>query len=218
LSVNQSKAAKYFKLSADKGNPYEQFSYGHWAGYGKGMPIDLAEAAKFYKHSADQNMLDAQFHYAIALENGTDVAKNEPEAAKYLECYVAFRAGSIQLDRHSDVELGREPFVDMALRVRFFKWSANSKNSYGQCNYGVCLEFGLGVEMDVSEAARYYKLLADQQNATGECNSGICLGLGKGVLPNRSYAKAYLKRSVEHGYPYAQAKLDKFRRRWSRHK
>jgi TPR repeat protein len=146
------------------------------------------------------------------------VAKNESEAVKYLEYSAAFRTGSIQLDHRSEVALGREPFVDMALLVGFFKWAANAKNSYGQCNYGVCLEFGLGVEMDVSEAAKYYKLSADQQNATGEYNYGICLGLGNGILLNRSCAKACLKRSVEHGYPYTQAKLDKFRRRWSRHK
>jgi TPR repeat protein len=59
LSVNRSKATKYFKLSADQGNPYGQFAYGPRAQYGKEMPIDLAEAAKFDTHSADQNMLDA---------------------------------------------------------------------------------------------------------------------------------------------------------------
>jgi TPR repeat protein len=214
VSVNESSAVRNFKLSADQGNPYGQFAYGNCAEYGKGMSIDLAEAAKCYKLSADQDMLDAQFHYAVALANGIGVAKNESETARYLKLCGEFRAGSLRLDHRAHIELGRQPLVDMTLLAGRFKWAADANNSYGQCNYGVCLEFGLGVGMDVAEAVKYYKLSADQQNVTGECNYGICLALGKGVLPNVLEATVYLKRSVEHSCPYAQAKLDEFRQRW----
>jgi TPR repeat protein len=44
---------------------------------------DEAEALQYYKLAADQNHTSAQFSYALCLANGTVVATNEAEAARY---------------------------------------------------------------------------------------------------------------------------------------
>jgi TPR repeat protein len=47
-------AAKYYKLSADQGNPFGQYNYGFCLTNGAGVERNLMEAAKYYKLSADQ--------------------------------------------------------------------------------------------------------------------------------------------------------------------
>ena len=41
-----------------------------------------------------------------------------------------------------------------------------------QCNYGVCLEYGCGVEKDLKAACEWYAKSADQGNSHGQCNLG----------------------------------------------
>jgi hypothetical protein len=67
----------------------------------------------------------------------------------------------------------------MTLLVGFFKRAADAKNLYGQCNYGVCLEFGLGVEMDVSEAAKYSELREISRTRRVNAIMGFVLGMAK---------------------------------------
>jgi TPR repeat protein len=90
--------------------------------------------------------------------------------------------------------------------VKYYKLAADQGYAGGQCNYGICLEKGIGRERDKVEAAKYYKLAADQGYAGGQCNYGICLEKGIGVERDKVEAVKYYKLSVDQGYAEAQCK------------
>jgi serine/threonine protein kinase len=96
------------------------------------------------------------------------------------------------------------------------KWAADQGNSYGLTNYGVCLEYGLGIAKNLSGAVKYYKLSADQGNPIGQCNYAMCTASGIGDLKDVGKAATYFQLSVKCGYSRAQAKLDHFTALWER--
>jgi TPR repeat protein len=106
--------------------------------------------------------------------------------------------------------------VDFGAMIRNFKWAADQGNSYGLTNYGVCLEYGLGIVKNLSAAADYYKLSADQGNPIGQCDYAMCAASGIGVLKNIGEAESYFRLSVKCGYSRAQVKLDHFTALWER--
>jgi TPR repeat protein len=60
ISMNQSLAAHYFKLSADQGEAKTQFEYGLILSCGEGISRDKSLAADYFKQSADQSFRAAQ--------------------------------------------------------------------------------------------------------------------------------------------------------------
>jgi serine/threonine protein kinase len=72
------KAAKYFKLSADRGNCDAQYSYGVCLEKGEGVAQNVRGAVKYFKLSADRGNPDAQLRYAFY----TDKEEKVYEAGK----------------------------------------------------------------------------------------------------------------------------------------
>jgi TPR repeat protein len=58
--------------------------------------------------------------------------------------------------------------------VKYYKFSADQGNEFGQNNYDNCLEYGTGISRDAWEAVQYYKLSADQGNADGQTKYACC--------------------------------------------
>jgi TPR repeat protein len=58
-----SKAAEYYRLSADQGNSEGQWRYGDCLRNGKGVTRDPVEAMRWYKRSSDQCNVDGQRRY-----------------------------------------------------------------------------------------------------------------------------------------------------------
>jgi hypothetical protein len=66
-------------------------------------------------------------------------------------------------------------------------------------NFGRCLEYGLGIEVNVHRAAQCYRMAAELGNGAGENNFGLCLERGIGVRSNLELAAEYYKRASDHG-------------------
>ena len=57
--VDKTEAARYFKMSADKGDIDAMYNYGWMLSKGDGIPVDKTEAARYFKMSADKGDIDA---------------------------------------------------------------------------------------------------------------------------------------------------------------
>jgi hypothetical protein len=73
----------------------------------------------------------------------------------------------------------------MSKAAHYYRLSADQQNAAGQFRYGYCLEFGVGVEIDLREAARYYQLSTAQHYAAAQYNYGHCLEYGGTPFVNR---------------------------------
>jgi TPR repeat protein len=58
-------------------------------------------------------------------------------------------------------EVGNDP----QKAANYFKLATDQGDAAAQFNYGVCLESGSGVQIDLQKAANYFKLAADQGDA-----------------------------------------------------
>jgi hypothetical protein len=82
--------------------------------------------------------------------------------------------------------------------------SADQNNSAGESNYGLCLEYGKGVSIDLREAAKYYKMSADQGFGPAENHYALALEFGKETERNLPEAAVFYGRAADHGHSDAQ--------------
>src|SRR6516165_2033644 len=80
VAQNDSEAAKWFRLAADKGNAVARFTLGVMYGEGRGVPQDYAEAARWYRRAAEQGDAQAQYNLGLAYARGEGVTQNAVEA------------------------------------------------------------------------------------------------------------------------------------------
>jgi TPR repeat protein len=85
VSTDLKSAARYFKLSADKGDWDAQCYYADCLHDGTGISIDMKSAAHYFKLSADHGHSSAQVRYGICLVDGTGISTNLTLAAHYFK-------------------------------------------------------------------------------------------------------------------------------------
>ena len=84
-------------------------------------------------------------------------------------------------------------------KAMHFKLEAEKGDATSQCNYGICLINGKGVNKNLKEAAYWFKKSAEQGNAKGQLNYGVCLLKGIGIEKNEKEASKWLKKSSDQG-------------------
>jgi hypothetical protein len=89
-------------------------------------------------------------------------------------------------------------------KAMHFKLEAEKGDATSQCNYGICLLNGKGVNKNLKEAAYWFKKSAEQGNAKGQLNYGVCLLKGIGIEKNDKEATKWLKKSADQGNEKAQ--------------
>lgn len=89
-------------------------------------------------------------------------------------------------------------------KAMHFKLEAEKGDATSQCNYGICLLNGKGVNKNLKEAAYWFKKSAEQGNAKGQLNYGVCLLKGIGIDKNDKEASKWLKKSSDQGNVKAQ--------------
>jgi TPR repeat protein len=90
--------------------------------------------------------------------------------------------------------------------AKYYKLAADQNHAKAQFRYGLCLERGRGMEIDLIEAAHYYKLSADHNFVRAQRRYRSCLEKGKGVMADRVEALKYLKLSADQNSLEAQFK------------
>jgi TPR repeat protein len=74
-------AAHHFKLSADQGNSFAQFTYGLCLERGRGISADVREAAGYFGQCANQGNPFGANSLGLCLERGRDVPVDLAEVA-----------------------------------------------------------------------------------------------------------------------------------------
>jgi TPR repeat protein len=82
--------------------------------------------------------------------------------------------------------------------------AASQGDASAQCVYGLYVERGRGVQVDLHAAARHFKMSAEQDNPHGQCHYGRCLLDGKGVDIDEAQGAQYLRQAADSGLAYAQ--------------
>jgi TPR repeat protein len=139
--------------------------------------------------SVSRGHVDSQIYLSNFLANGTFGATDCEKALHYSELSCKGSSDPVQQNLYG---LCLE-YCDCnsELYAEYYQRSADSGYSEGQCNYGRCLEEGIGVAENPEEAFVYYWLAADQGSSEGEYHYGRCHEFGIGVEKDLSVASEY---------------------------
>jgi TPR repeat protein len=139
-------AVKWFRLAADQGEVYAEYSLGECYKNGYGVEQDMAEAVKWFRLAADQGLSYAQCALAFCCRNGTGVPKDPAVADKLInEAMPKLRAAAEQGDAEAQMWMGR------------------------------CCEDGFGAEKDESKAVEWFRKAAGQDHADAQYSLALIL-------------------------------------------
>jgi TPR repeat protein len=86
----------------------------------------------------------------------------------------------------------------------YYKLAADRNNWIAQFGYGLCLQFGKGVSIDLVNAARHYRLAADQGLCSAQFAYGSRLECGHGVAVDLVEAVKYYRLAADQDLADAQ--------------
>ncbi len=164
VAQNYWEAVKWYRKSAELGNPIAQNNLGRMYQKGWGVTKDITEAAKWYKKSADQRNADGQANLGWMYQNGFGVVQDYKEAVKL------FRKSAEQGNALGQNNLGwmYQNGVgvdkDYAEAVKWYRKSAEQGDPWGQYDLGLMYANGYGVSKNRSEAMYWYRKAAAQNH------------------------------------------------------
>ena len=98
---------------------------------------------------------------------------------------------------------------DYAEAVRWYRKAAELGCGYGQCNMGICCEWGNGVKEDCAEAARWYRKGAEQDLPVAQYFLANLYRDGKGVPYDVEEAIRWYRKAAALGDEDAAKELDR---------
>jgi TPR repeat protein len=96
---------------------------------------------------------------------------------------------------------GRAVEHDLISAARYYKMSADNRNSEGMRRYACCLCDGVGVEKDVDSAARYYKMAVELGDASAMFDYAVLLVGNPGSQRDTAPAERYFRMAAESADP-----------------
>jgi TPR repeat protein len=85
--------------------------------------------------------------------------------------------------------------------VQFYERAASEGDADGANNYGRCLEYGKGVDINPIQAANYYKIASDLGHSDGSNNYGMCFERGFGVNRDPEQAANLYRTAASMNHP-----------------
>lgn len=198
VKKNLKKAFQYFKLSADQGFRFAQYSVGlsYFAGT-LGQEKNKKKAFKYFKKAADQNHSMSLYFVGSIYSGGNGVNKDLEKSFEYL------KRGAKENSLESKAALGiyylnGEPSIgvekDLKKAFEYFKEAADGNviikdiKNISLYEVAIAYEKGLGIKKNEKLALKYYKKAA----RNGHIKSNLLLGmiLDKGIYDINSPEKA----------------------------
>ena len=230
LDQDYLEASEWFTLAAAQYHPQAQFNLGYLFANGLGVKQKTAEALRLYRLAVGQGNVSAQAHLARMYEQGRDVAQNYTEAiwlyrlaanqgdegAQLALAYLLKKSADLPpADRrehhapfepiHINRQNRRAPHLVEA--CHYFRMAADQGNPEAQCQLGLMVAQGLGVEQNFEEAVRWYSLSAARGNAQAQFNLAYFYAHGEGVEQDNLQAYMWTRISDKSGYLYAKQNL-----------
>jgi len=159
------KAARWYRLAAQRGNAQAQFRLGRLVQMGsRDLDRNLALAAQLFEAAAMQGIVKAEYWTGYSYERGEGVKR---DLAKAIEWYrKAADAGEARASNNLGLIYltGNGTARDLARAFGLFKAAADQGDGWAENNLGGMYEMGWGVAADRAEAVRLYRLAAAQGN------------------------------------------------------
>lgn len=194
-------AIKYYKMSAEKGFVYAQYSLGFCFFQGKGVPVDTQLAISYYRKAAEQGHKASQtflseFYESIKEDTGvkeglgavqqTSMRDDDLEPAEMITLAEGYFSG----------EGGYEQDIPRAMGL--FRRAADSGNAEAQFKLGTMYCQGLGgLKKQEAIGVQYYALAADQGHKSALFQLGTCFSRGIGVEVDKGEAVRYFRLAAE---------------------
>lgn len=189
VSIDYSRAVKWYRMAAEQGNAAAQCYLGGCYHSGLGVPQSGEEAVKYYRLSADQGNPDAQKFLGNCYIRGFGVNQDAKEGAKWYRMAAEQGKADAQALLGNCYQEGKGVSRDIAKALKWYRLAAEQGNSSAELSIGGCYKFGTGVSVDVKEAAKWFKKSAFHENEIAQFFLGNCYYFGEGVVED--YVEAY---------------------------
>ena len=207
-------AFRWYRKSAEKGNPAAQFKLGHMLETGEGVLQNEREALKWYRMSAKNGNSDAQFEMGHRYYFAHGVPKNDSLSIRY------FKLSADQLNIDGILELaysylhGEGVPQDYDEAAKYYWIAAHRSSPYLINEIGDIYYLGDSVPQDYKEAMKYYLLSAEEGDSYARFYLGWMYHMGQGVSKSLLEAKRWYCLS-EH--PDALVQLKVIAYQWGLH-
>jgi TPR repeat protein len=153
--IDRAAAAKWLRLSAEKGNTQAQFSYGQACARGEIVAQDHAEAIRWFRLAAAKNNPDAELSLAQAYRDGVGVKADEDEALRWLKLSAVHGHPVAQAD-YALVLLEADKPETHAECAEWLRKSALQGKPSAMFNLAIMYQRGMGVPKDRITAYAWY--------------------------------------------------------------
>ncbi|MBO7194527.1 MAG: toll/interleukin-1 receptor domain-containing protein [Alistipes sp.] len=202
--IDYEKAAKLYRMAANEGDAYAQYSLGYCYDKGRGVPRLPAEAVNWYRKAAEQNYNSAQISLGLCYENGVGVEKNTTEAVRWYTKAAEDGSARAQCNLGYCYTKGIGVDVDYNKAFEWLLRSAEQGNARAQDLIGDAYYYGRGVKQDRKEAVKWYRKSAEQDYPGAMYDLGWSYYKGQGVEQDYNEAFRLFSRSAEMGSSASQ--------------
>lgn len=207
IPINKEESAKYYKITASKGDLDGMIKYGQMLYQGDGIDINKEEAIKYLKTAIDtilkikrkdKNINNANnddpysmYIYACALYNGDGIEINKEEAAKFFK--MSADKGNVKSMKKYAYMLkhGDGIPVDKKRAYFYFKNAADNYDKYAMNTYAILLHRCNG---DKSEVIEHFKDAIQSGCVDAMINCASILDMGIPQIIEPLYKKAAKKK------------------------
>jgi len=208
VKQNNDEAFKWYKKSADAGEPWGINNLGVAYKNAWGVEKDLERATKLYHQSAKLGWLPAMGSYAYNLRWGLGIEKNIEDAVRW------YRLGAERGDSYCQYNLAmyfRDAIgveADDNKAVYWYQKAAEQNYSDALLSLGWMYDMGRGVEKDPSKGHDLYIQSAELGNSTAMNNVGLNYENGRsGVEKDLVKANEWYLKAAEAGNERAMFNL-----------
>ncbi|MBA3813808.1 MAG: sel1 repeat family protein [Alphaproteobacteria bacterium] len=197
------KAAKTFKMDADKGRLGSQFNYAQCLEK-MGDAKSLKLARQNYKEAADKGFKEAQLHYALMLQEGEGGEQDLLNAREYFSRSAEQGLKEAQYIYAMMLQKGEGGEQDLLNAREYFRKSADQGLIAAQFYYAIMLGQGDVGEKDLPKSREYFRKSAEQGLKEAQYNYAMMLHKGEGGEQDLLNALEYFRKSAEQGLKEAQ--------------
>ncbi|KAJ3073489.1 hypothetical protein HDU98_001417 [Podochytrium sp. JEL0797] len=203
VPLNADQAVRYYKRSADIGQPRARGILAYCYGEGFGVEKDEELAFLLYLEASSEGELVSMYNLAHCFEEGIGVEKDLDEAVLWYSKAAALGSCYAQNSLGFMFEEGVGVERNEARAAYWYKLSAEQGYPWAQCNLGFCLQNGLGIEENETLGAYWYQLAALQGHSRAQHNLGHAYQYGVGVEKDEAMAVEWYRRSASAGNAFA---------------
>ena len=224
---------RYYRASAEQGNPRGTGELGRCYFLGLGVPKDLSEAVRLYRLAGEKGYHKASRSLASCYRRGLGVPQNDEEAAKWDELGWEQQRSALFNDNMEYIKQtpsGPGGAKAMGLMGKYYAYGFGTQQDFEQAKnwylksaeedggYAKTSLFNFAalyvpewgeIETDdfrnLEEGIKYLRLAAEKGSWEAQYRLGLCYDEGKGVLQDKNAARHWIKKAADCGAGYGEA-------------